>query len=283
MKLKSVLAFLIFNIFSWATFAQSINETILLADSLYENNDLLNADTTFDRILFFANDEQQKAILEKSALCKIYLNKFNEAAFLYKRAITLSNNDSDYFNLLLKKTICHILENEYETAKKVLSEIDLLCDNPNFRAKSYYLNGIINAKQFNYASAKESFNKCNNLLSYRDSILTDSLLNANYTVYKPNKRFAQIGSSIIPGLGQTFSGEYTNAFKSFSINATLITLLVISGNEYGYLFPSLFFAPFIPKFYLSGIKMSGDLASKKSEKINNSFTAEYFKVYFNYK
>jgi len=51
-EIKSVLAFLIFNIFSWATFAQSINETILLADSLYENNDLLNADTTFDRILF---------------------------------------------------------------------------------------------------------------------------------------------------------------------------------------------------------------------------------------
>lgn len=282
MKLKNVLVVLIFNVFSLTTFGQSINETILLADSLYKNNDLINADTTYDRILFFANEEQQKAVLEKSAICKLYINKFNEAAILYKKAIALSNNDSDYFNLLLKKTICHILENEYETAKKNLSEIDLLCDNPKFRAKSYYLNGIIDAKLFNYASAKESFNKCNNLLSFRDSIITDSILNLNYNIYKPNKRLAHIGSAILPGLGQTFSGEYANAFKSFSINASLITFLVISGNEYGYLFPSLFFAPFIPKFYLAGIKMSGDLASRKSETINNSFTLEYFKVYFNY-
>lgn len=282
MKLKNVLLTCIFSIISYVGFCQNISQTISLADSLFQSNNLLQADTIYDRILFFTNDEQQKAILEKSAVCKIYSNKFNEAAFLYKKAINLSNNDSDYFNLLLKKCICHILDNDYDQAKKNLSEIELLCDNELFIAKANYLNGIIEAKNFNYSLAKTSFIKSKVLFNKQDLLLTDSILKRNINAYKPPKKLAQIGSAILPGLGQLISGEYLNAFKSFSINSFLISCLVISGNEYGYLFPSLFFAPFIPKFYLAGIKISGDLATKKSTEINNSFTKEYFKIYFNY-
>jgi len=282
MKLKNVLLTFIFSAFNYVGFCQNIGQTISLADSLFQNNNLLQADTIYDRILFFANDEQQKAILEKSAVCKIYLNKFNEAAFLYKKAINLSNNDSSYFNLLLKKCICHMLDNDYDEAKKNLNEIDLLCDNEFFIAKANYLSGIIEAKNFNYAQAKTNFSKSNGLFNKQDLWLTDSILMRNSNAYKPQKKLAQIGSAILPGLGQLISGDYKNAFQSFSINAFLISCLIISGNEYGYLFPSLFFAPFIPKFYLAGIKISGDLATKKSTEINNSFTKEYFKIYFTY-
>lgn len=282
MKLKKGLLIWLFSMCWFLGGAQTLDECILKADSCLAQGNYYQADTLYDRLLVFANAQQQQLILEKSAWCKIYFSKYGEAANLLSMAGNLTTTDSAYFNLLLQKAICQMLDNKNDRSLKTLTEIRLLTESKYFTYKSYLLEGIIQAKNFDYQNAKISFEKCGNWLAPSDSVLIFKFLTNNKKAYKPNPKLAQISSVIVPGLGQMLSFDFKNGINSLVINGLAVGIYLYTANSYGFVLPALFFMPFLPRFYLEGIKLSGTIAKKKSEEINNAFTQQYFKIYSKY-
>lgn len=282
MKLKKGLLIWLFSVCSFWGGAQTMETCIYTADSCLAQGNYYGADTLYDRLLAFANPAQQQLILEKSALCKIYFNKYDEATSLLVLASNLSSNDSTYFGILLQKAICEMLDNKSNKSLNTLNEIRLLSDSKYFIHKSYLLEGIIQAKNFDYQNAQKCFETGGKILTPEDSTLILSILAKNKKRYKPNATVAQISSAIIPGLGQLLSCDYKNSVNSFAINGLAAGIYVYTANSYGFLIPALFFMPLLPRFYVEGIKLSGVIARKKSESINSSFTSEYFKIYQKY-
>ena len=282
MKLKSVLAAWSFSLFFSFCFAQTIEQTKTKADSLLTAGLYQQADVLYDRMIFFADSTQQLQALEQGAVCKAALNKFAEAAQYYKLASKLVSADSLYYNLLLQQALCLVMDEQFETAQKILTEILLFEPNEYYKQKSFLLKGIIETQQLNFLTAKIYFDSSAHLVHTNDSILLYDLLNKNYKTVSFNPNAASFYSAVLPGLGQSVHGDFKNGINSFVINAALITAFVYTGMQYNFISSFLFFSVYWPRFYIGGIAGSKDIANHKLKAIQKEYLRNYLKVYLKY-
>ncbi len=282
MKLKSVLAAWSFSLFFSFCFAQTVEQTKAKADSLLIAGLYQQADALYDRIIFFADSTQQLQALEQGAVCKAALNKFGEAAQYYKLASKLVYTDSLYYHLLLQQALCLVIDEQFETAKKILTEILLFEPAEYYKQKSFLLKGIIETQQLNFLTANAYFDSSAHLVKTNDSILLNTLLNKHYKAVSFNPNAAAFYSAVIPGLGQSVNSDFKNGINSFAINAALITAFVYTGIQYNFISSFLFFSVYWPRFYISGITSSKDIANHKLKATQKKYLHSYLKIYLQY-
>lgn len=281
MKLKNILAVWIFSWLSFHTYAQQIKETMIEADSLMQVNNFGLAENLYDRIVFFA-DSNQKEYIKKTAICKVALNKYSEAAQLFDLLIKSEKIDSLYYTYMLQKSLCLLIDNQNEQAQLVLREIRLSDADQYFQQKSYLLDAILSAKQLDFVQAQNYLHNGIDLLNKKDSFLWQQYLEKNKNSSEINTKMAGFYSAIIPGLGQSIYGDYKNGINSLAIHTVLVSAFIYTGNQYNYLLSSMFFLTLIPRYYIGGINAAKNSAQLKIKRIQQHYLNQYLSIYLTY-
>jgi hypothetical protein len=281
MKLKNRLAVWIFSWLSSHAYAQQIKETIVKADSLMQVNKFDLAENLYDRIVFFA-DSNQKEYIKKTAICKVALNKYAEAAQLFDLLIKSEKTDSLYYTYMLQKSLCLLIDNQNEQAQLVLREIRLSDADQYFQQKSYLLDAILSAKLLDFVQAQNNLQNGIDLLNKKDSSLWQQYLEKNKNSSEINTKMAGFYSAIIPGLGQSIYGDYKNGIISLAIHTVLVSAFIYTGNQYNYLISSMFFSTLIPRYYIGGINAAKNSAQLKIKSIQQHYLNQYLSIYLTY-
>jgi tetratricopeptide (TPR) repeat protein len=282
MKLKNTLLLWSFSFLGTFCFAQTVKQTLGKADSLCHFKDYINAEVLYERVLFFTDSTFIMETYIKTALCKVALNKYNEAADLYKLASNTTTSDTLYYSFLLKQSLCLIMDKQYEEAQKTLEEINTEETPKYYLQKALFQNAMVEANNLNFEKAKIDFSKCSQLLTESDQELIQNLIKQNIKSTNIHSTRAGFYSAVIPGLGQTFSGDYKNGINSFVLNAGFLTAFIYTGNQYNYLSSLLFYSFFFPRFYLGGISSAKSIATQKLATEKRNYFNNYLKIYLKY-
>ena len=219
--------------------------------------------------------------------------EYSRAALEFERMIYFSKNSDKVNKLLLQKSYCRKLENNYEGALNALNRIDLAIATDSFRdtiyyerALNFYLNkdfrnaemSLLNIDQSkinyttylyiltlnendNWEKASELYNQ---LIYYHGLNLKE---NDFYLFLKDKKRphdnLPKILSFIIPGLGQLSLGKPKDAVFSLGLTS-LSGLFTADSFLNGYYFSGILTAmPLFVRFYFGGIQNVNRILDQK--------------------
>lgn len=182
---------------------QVADSAILFADYLFQKHDYTRAISEYKRLLFFYPDTQEN-IKEyiKLMLGESYLNlKDYKQAFSY---FNLQNN----FDFTYNRARTYFEQGNYQ---KTRSELDSVIDF-GFDEKPIVLYGMSFYKEHDFSTGARFF-KTHTLDSW--SVINKLYNYDGHEIKKRNRIASTLFSAIIPGLGQVYSGRWSDGFYSF--------------------------------------------------------------------
>jgi len=243
--------------------AQTLEQTVDLANTEFNNHDYVSAISNYQRVFFFDESQKYPYIHEKLATCYLYEKDINKALFEYEIAYNLETSDSLKNELAFKKVLLLIIQNNYLEANfELLSLPDSLT--ASFLPRRLFYQGVISLQTDSVTNAKNQFLSA---LEPTDSIgkLKIEALFAKYKPNKPNPKTAKWLSTFVPGLGQFYIGDYKNAVNSFVLSGALITLLFAVAVNYTFVDAMASVVPYFQRYYFGGLNRAKKGAYEKQE------------------
>jgi len=243
--------------------AQTLEQTVDLANTEFNNHDYVSAISNYQRVFFFDESQKYPYIHEKLATCYLYEKDINKALFEYEIAYNLETSDSLKNELAFKKVLLLIIQNNYLEANfELLSLPDSLT--ASFLPRRLFYQGVISLQTDSVTNAKNQFLSA---LEPTDSLgkLKIEALFAKYKPNKPNPKTAKWLSTFVPGLGQFYIGDYKNAVNSFVLSGALITLLFAVAVNYTFVDAMASVVPYFQRYYFGGLNRAKKGAYEKQE------------------
>ena len=263
-KLLSLLL-IIFNIaISNSVTAQNLQGTINLADNQYNNANYKLALKEYQRAIFFSNDNINY-LYRQTANSFFKLKNYDNAAYYYELSYKTCNTDSLKNEILLQKTSCYILSNNYKFA---LLELINLTDTTNSyfikRKNLYYAVIYFGLEDFN--NSKKYFLKLLSSSQISKAQQINKIFSKKRNLYRPSPKLAKAFSIILPGAGQLYSGDVKNSLNSLVLTGGLVALGVYIAQYYSVFDAVLATAPWLLRYYKGGYQNSKKIALKKRAK-----------------
>ncbi|GAB3330453.1 hypothetical protein GCM10027429_07780 [Marivirga atlantica] len=262
MKKPIIIFFLIFN--ALFSHAQSIEETLLIADSAYAKEEYSTAASLYERVLFFDKSLKLSVnVYDKLANAHYNTKSYADAYYYYDLAIsTAQNNNGDINALLIKKADCAIRNKDFFDALAISFGIDtkdsiLISSKNQIQAIAYYKTGKMD-KSF------EFFDK----LCYGSGLCKSQLSKFKQEaikLYKKSPKKARILSMIFPGLGFYYLGEWKKGLNSTLLVGGLGTLLIYNSINTGFVNAVFNIMPWYQRYFMGGYTKAELLAQQKIE------------------
>lgn len=271
-----VVIFSFLSFFNFYIHAQTVDETIKLADELYKSGDFNNSLQLYNRILFFSKKNKQD-IYKRAGDCCFYLNDFKHALNYYDSTLTYCNSDEFYNEIIFKKADCYIISKDYQASLFVIEELKITNEDELQIKKNFY-RGITYFATADFEKSKLYFLEA----------VDDTSIDAKNEIYhlfekkrylnSPNPEPAGILSSLFPGAGQLYSGDYKNAINSF----LLISFFIVAGTDmylrYGLIDPVISISPWLNRYYKGGCENAKLTAQKKRDQKRNEILNEIIDI-----
>lgn len=250
-----------------ALIAQSFEETIDFADNQLRTGDRDVALKAYHRALFFSNGENNLYLFNQIADISYMNEDYDSANKYYGLAYNQSDKDSTATELLFRKSACQILSKNYQFAI-----IDLLTiDDTSMAVKNrvdFYL-GTCYFGLEDFENARKYFSSC---VDENSIMALESLFN-DKDLYSPSPRKARVMSMIIPGMGQTYSGDIKSGVNSLALSAGLIALVVKVSIKFTFLDGVVMILPWYQRYYMGGYNNAEEIAKwRRQEKRNDIFS-----------
>ncbi len=195
-------------------FAQQndIDKQAQIAKNLFSKEKYFDAITEYKRLLFF-DDKKEYSYLANFMIGKSYKMgaKFSEAILFFTKSEIEAQNFNEIYNSKIEKIRCNILRRTTENAINLLEEMEA-----DFRFNKklneiYYWLGWANIFADDWESASQFFEK---------SKIDSSLINfcKDIDEQKYSVTWALIGSAVLPGFGQFYTGNYLSGILSLGWN-----------------------------------------------------------------
>ncbi len=240
-----LLAFLIYGASS--VYSQNIAQTEVFADSLFATGDYKSALNEYRRAYYFAVGDSAKILLAQKVADTYMLNEHYDFAKSFCDSICYYTiSDSVRNEAYLKKITCLILEKQYGDALVGLDKMNV-GNFPTQTKRKLFLNGVACLGLTDFDNSYQYFSK---LIDPNDSALLANVQQQFVELKKSYRHQPYIPacfSAIVPGLGQMFSGHYSEGFNSFFLLAALSSI--------GYFLQPLnvLLFPMIARYYMGGI------------------------------
>lgn len=261
---------------------QHPRDILLFADDLFQQGDYYRAITEYKRALFYFPTYEKKDLISYMIGKSYYMGGKYRAALNYLAPLTELENDSIRLDVKNLVGLSYLYRKDFVGAERVFKEI-VKENNELPGLDNYFL--LISMAQFNqknFAKSEESFREF--LKKYPDSrfkTLAEQGQKDSKLVKEFSPRSVWLATSlsvILPGAGQAYNREWSNAFVSFIFNATLGFLTVrgllnddyVSAGIFGSLFVT-FYAGNIYQARRSTIKYNQDFVDKKINALNREF------------
>ncbi len=261
MKKKLVIALF----FLPLSFAQnSLEQQYAIASKLFDQEQYYDAVTEFKRLILF--DEEK--LYSFSANLMIGLSykaggKYSEAVYHLTLAEINAKSEDDIFTTKLELIRSNILRRTFTQAHKLLDELEL---DGRFSGKSDAINywrGWAFMLGDNWEEAANAFSELKD--DHELKLLSEKTANEKYSVTT-----ASLLSTLIPGAGQFYTGEFLSGLLSISWNVLFGFLAVKSFNEER-IFDGLMITNLLwLRFYIGSRQNAVKFATEKNTEIANS-------------
>ncbi len=210
----NLLIVLCFSIITCGINAQSIEQVVGKADSLFASEAYEKAILEYQRAVFFSGEVSPVSFHTKTALCYASLGDTKEAKKYFDLAATACSNDSLEAEVIFKSAMLDIEECNYYGVSRLLNSVPAEAGEECIRKKDCLL-GIAYWGLNEFDKSFDSFYKT----IYPDEIEKGAELvnirNQYQEALKIKPSVLPFLSSIIPGSGQIISGEIGEGLASF--------------------------------------------------------------------
>jgi tetratricopeptide (TPR) repeat protein len=252
--------------------AQNFEETIDFADSQFKSGNFTTALKTYQRALFFSDGRDNLYLFRQIAEISYFNNDYESAQKYYGLAYNQSDNDSLKTELLFSKAYCQILNKNFQLALIDLFSVNDTSAIIQKRLNFYFATCYFGLEEF--SQAKTYFRFC---VSVKDSTeLTELFKRRN--LFSPSPDKARIMSMIIPGLGQSYSGDIKSGLNSLLLTSGLIALGINIGIRYSPVDAIFAILPWYQRYYTGGYGKAEEIAERKRQHKRNDVYNKILKL-----
>jgi tetratricopeptide (TPR) repeat protein len=244
-----------------AVFAQTLPETLALADSAHKYARYDEARAYYLRVSFFDTLRQHTAhCYRQMADGYMARQKYGSAAKLYDLAYHETPNDSLKSELLFARARCFLFNYQYQEALQELLVIRPKGSAAMLRKQETYL-GLTYFALEDHAEAEKYLLQSVADCPVQKEAITAVFADVKHGKYK-NPSVARWLSVFLPGAGQLYAGDTKNSLNSLAINGVFIYLFIATGINYNFLGAALTVLPWLQRYYLGGVGKAGLAAEK---------------------
>lgn len=264
--LKRILLFTASFLFSWMASGQDLEQTYLSGKSNFALGNYQAATIDLERVLFFGEGRYDSEVFELLGKIHQSTGNFDQASSFFSQAANNSQSEEEFNRNKIAQASALILAN-----KAILAKIELLGlseDVPDsIKSKQYFLIGVSEFTTGSFEESRKSFKQAIAIHNPSNQPQIDSLFDALTKIKHPNPKMARFLSAIVPGSGQFYSGDFKNGLNSLLLTGGFITVGVVVATNYTLLDSFVSVIPWIQRYYIGGIKRSGEIAkARKLEK-----------------
>jgi tetratricopeptide (TPR) repeat protein len=252
--------------------AQNFEETIRFADDQFKSGELTTSLNTYQRALFFSEGRRNLYIFRQIAEISYLKNDYETAQKYFGLAYNQSDNDSLKTELLFEKAACQLLNKNFQFALVDLFSVNDTSKLIQARLNFYLATCYFGLDEFDKAQAY--FETCVDP-DHRKEI---SDLFSTKKLSSPSPKKAKIMSMVLPGLGQTYSGDLKSGLNSLILTSGLIALGIDISIRYTP-FEALFsILPWYQRYYTGGYGKAAEIAEKKRQANRNKVYTKVLKL-----
>ena len=222
------------------------NPALGLGDHLFALGDYNAAITEYKRFLFFDADQPQAGEVQfKIGLAYRAQEWWAEAAEAMIAAVQLTTETKLQAERRVELAVTLIASGAYDLALIELIKVDMQSQSARLRQRARFLRGIAYLYQFKWEQARSVFH------AYFDKIPSaagaaaeiDRLFLDAHGRSQKSEKVARLLSTLLPGLGQTYAGDWKNGLNALLLNGVLgyVTLDAAIERDYDDALLSFFF------------------------------------------
>ena len=217
-----------------------------LGDRLFALGDYDAAITEYKRLLFFdANHPQAGEVQFKIGLAYRAQEWWAEAVEALIAAVQLTTETELQAERRVELAVTLIAGGAYDLALVELIKVDMQSQSARLRQRARFLRGIAYLYQFKWEQARSVFQVYFDELpnTARVAAEIDTLFSDAINLPQKSEKTARLLSTFLPGLGQTYAGDWKNGVNALLLNGVLgyVTLDAAIERDYDDALLSFFF------------------------------------------
>ena len=251
--------------------AQSLEQTVALADEQVTLNNYEGALRHYRRALFFDDGSQRLALCQKLADCYLQLGNTKQGTYFLDAAYAAvpesASADSLKNELIFDKTAALIRAGDYNFAQLELLNLNPSLP-PEFDRKRTFYTAVIHFQLEDFEASKTAFLAlCGHVEGNADRI--DALFEQNRKLKRINPNKVRMMSVIVPGLGQFWCGDVKNGLNSLLLTGGFAALFVAVGAEFTLIDALVSVMPWYQRYYIGGYQKAYEIAQNKVQSKRN--------------
>lgn len=255
---------------------QGVEQTLALGHRMYGMQQYERASRYFKRVTFFGNDSIRTITYPLLASCYLKTGNYSQSLFYYQLALNTTKSDSLYNEYVFSRALCNILMHDYDLA---LREIYSFNDygSAYFQRKYHFYLGVVFLKKNDPVRSQHHFTYASRN-SDEFSMITKAFNAAELN--SPNPLTAKVLSIFVPGLGQLYAGDPSDAANSFLLNAGLGTLLIAVALNQTFLDGLLTVGPWLQRYHAGGYNKAERIAIIKREQKRDQLLNSIYTIFY---
>lgn len=241
-----------------------------------------DAITEYKRFIFLNPGHSERAYcFYRMGLAFRSIGKLNKACESFKTAIKLSPTDSLRDDARIRLATTLVASGNHSLARYQLLKLTHLSKLHSTRRRALFFEAINNLYLFDWKAAHEGFrvyfSECQGEDCAKQAARVLPLLrNCTSLPYRsPGK--AAVLSTLVPGLGQTYAGNYWQGLNAFVLNSIIAVLIVDSASQKNYFDTALFFSLFV-RFFSGNRQSAKELAESHNLIMNRARVSQILNV-----
>lgn len=259
-----IFAFLLNPLF---TNSQSLSST--KANELYDAGNYKMAALEYERIAYNSDSstERTEALLKKSYCLKMD-NDFEQAQSTLIRINTRGLNDSIRYLVYYEKALLSYLTGDFSSASSEINKLEFFIEDSAMANQALFLKILVFNEQGKWEESKAAFKKYS--AAFNLNIDADSLYSEIDDL--KSERKAKILSAIIPGSGQIYGGKPFNGITNIVLEGLAVAFTTYCFVNGIYVSGIISGTNYIFRFYIGGIKNSGNIVMQRNKLKTKEFT-----------
>ena len=239
------------------TAAQAYDATLKFADNQFMAGNYNEASKAYRRALFFSGERQNLYIISRIADISFYEKDYETAQRYYGLAYNMADDESLKTEFLFNKASSHILEDNFQMA--LIDLFSVSDTGTTVKKRLYFFLGTCYYGLQDFEKARVYFSYC---VGEQEKQPLEALFNSK-KLTSPSPKKARILSMILPGLGQTYSGDIKSGLNSILLTSGIVVLGVRISLLYSPMDALIAVLPWYQRYYTGGYGKAEGIAEKK--------------------
>ena len=242
-----------------------------LGDRFFILGDYDAAITEYKRFLFFDVDHPQVAEVQfKIGLAYRAQEWWAEAVEAMIAAVQLTTETELQAEKRVELAVTLIATGAYDLALVELIKVDMQSQSARLRQRARFLRGVAYLYQFKWEQARSVFQAYFNEIpnTVRIAAEIDALFSEAINLPHKSEKTAQLLSTFLPGLGQTYAGDWKNGLNALLLNGVLGYITLDAAIERDYDDALLSFSFLFYRYYLGNRYRAAEAAQAFNDREN---------------